>query len=251
MDRLMSGVTFVLYALTLSIALLEYLRIHKINIAFHVFLLSVTANVITLIMRGLVIGHLPFVGRFEATMIYTSMSAVVVLGLILIFKSKLLILYITPLLLIICLVALTGPQASSVTLTPALKTPLFGIHVALVFLGYAFYTTNFCLAVFTDVSRDNTLCIVDRSVQFGAIFLGAGIAVGAYWAHLSWGNWWSWDPKETWALITLFCYLIFLHIRTQYRPRRWLVAIFLYAGYASLVVTFLGINLLQWTSHSY
>lgn len=251
MDQLIGRISFVLHAVTLFFALLEYIRTRKINIAFYFFVTALAANILALIIRGLTIGHLPFSGRFEAIVLYTCMTSLVVLFLIIRFRFKLLILYITPLLLMLLTVALTKPQRASGDLALALKTPLFGIHVVLVFLGYAFYTTNFCLAVFTNTSQDKILGMIDRSVYLGALFLGAGIAAGAFWAHLSWGSWWGWDPKETWALITLLLYVLYLHTRAVYRPGRWSVAVFLVAGYASLVMTFLGISLLNWTVHSY
>lgn len=251
MDELAGKLSFILYTIAFLYALVEYIRGRRISVAFYFFVLSLVANILALVIRGVLAGHLPFTGRYEALIIYTCMISSVVLCLVLIFRYKSLILYVTPLILILLLVALTAHQRTPGPLAPALRTPLFGIHVVLIFLGYAFYTTNFCLAVCTDTSQRDVVRIIRSSVEFGVLFLGAGIAIGALWAHLSWGSWWSWDPKETWALITFLFYFSYLHTEAELRLKRGFVVVFLIAGYMSLVITFLGINLSGWSIHSY
>jgi ABC-type transport system involved in cytochrome c biogenesis permease subunit len=79
-----------------------------------------------------------------------------------------------------------------------------------------------------------------------------GIFIGAVWANISWGNYWSWDPKEVWALITLLVYLIPLHstfFTQENRPMRFhLYAIF---AFLSVLITYFGVNLLLGGMHSY
>ena len=78
------------------------------------------------------------------------------------------------------------------------------------------------------------------------LLLAAGIFTGAVWAGESWGRYWAWDPKETWALITLMVYCIPLHIAMS--PRR--LAIFLLAAFATVVMTYWGVNHLP-SLHAY
>ena len=78
-----------------------------------------------------------------------------------------------------------------------------------------------------------------------------GIVIGAVWANISWGNYWSWDPKEVWALITLLVYLypLYMSQRDNHSPVRfhiWCVAAFL-----SVIVTYFGVNLLLGGVHAY
>ena len=93
--------------------------------------------------------------------------------------------------------------------------------------------------------------IIHKSILFGFLWLSAGIITGAVWANSAWGTYWSWDPKETWSLITWFVYAALLHGRltTGWQGRR--AAIFAIAGFVVLLFTFLGVNLLLPGLHSY
>ena len=90
-----------------------------------------------------------------------------------------------------------------------------------------------------------------QMVLFGFLFLTGGIITGAVWANSAWGTYWSWDPKETWSLITWFIYAIFLHCRFMrgWRGKRaaWVSII----GFASVLFTYVGVNLLMKGLHSY
>ncbi len=87
---------------------------------------------------------------------------------------------------------------------------------------------------------------------YPAVFLLAlGIIIGALWANISWGNYWTWDPKEVWALITLIVYALPLHptLKVSRSPR----AFFLYCALAflSVIITYFGVNLLLGGMHAY
>jgi cytochrome c-type biogenesis protein CcsB len=90
-----------------------------------------------------------------------------------------------------------------------------------------------------------------RTITVGFLLLTVGLISGAVWANEAWGSWWSWDPKETWALICWLVYAAYLHIRLS---RGWqgrrpaLVAI---AGLVVIVVCYIGVNLLGIGLHSY
>src|SRR5204862_6771897 len=66
--------------------------------------------------------------------------------------------------------------------------------------------------------------VTDKSISFGFLFLTVGIISGAVWANSAWGTYWSWDPKETWSLITCFIYALYLHCRLMSGRRRELAA---------------------------
>jgi len=89
-----------------------------------------------------------------------------------------------------------------------------------------------------------------QSCVLGFVFLTLGIMTGAIWAHYAWGSYWSWDPKETWSLITWFIYAAMLHTRfiRGWRGRR--MAIMAIIGFASVLFTYLGVNYLP-SLHSY
>ena len=100
----------------------------------------------------------------------------------------------------------------------------------------------------TDRLRDVALVIL-----YPAIFLLAfGIFLGAVWANVSWGNYWSWDPKETWALITLLIYAFALHSGSLkcFRNTRFF-HIYSILAFLSVLITYFGVNFLFGGMHAY
>ena len=79
--------------------------------------------------------------------------------------------------------------------------------------------------------------------------LTIGIIIGAIWANISWGNYWSWDPKEVWALITLIIYAIPLHRGLLQRPRAF--HLYCLRAFLSVVITYFGVNLILGGVHAY
>ncbi len=90
-----------------------------------------------------------------------------------------------------------------------------------------------------------------KVVVFGFLFLSIGIVIGAAWADNAWGGYWSWDPKETWSLITWIAYAIFIHARLTKdwngKKMAWIAVI----GFAVVIVTYLGVDLIIPGLHSY
>lgn len=122
-------------------------------------------------------------------------------------------------------------------LMPVLRSPMLVVHVGVIMISY-------CLLIVSFFNR--------RVLRLAVFMLAAGIFLGAVWANLSWGTYWSWDPKESWALVTLIIYALPLHteslpwFRSQ-RHYRWysLLAIL------SLLMTYFGVNYLLGGMHSY
>ena len=81
--------------------------------------------------------------------------------------------------------------------------------------------------------------------------LGVGILLGAWWADHSWGRWWAFDPKETWALITWIVYLIVIHVRFGARNKALVTAWLSVAGFIVMLWTYFGVNLLLPGLHAY
>jgi len=150
-------------------------------------------------------------------------------------------------------------------LVPALQSDWLLAHVVTCFLGYAAFAVSCGVSILymVRVNRSNpggssqmpSLSILDdliyKSIAVGFPLLTAGIITGAAWAHNAWGAYWSWDPKETWSLITWFIYAAFLHARFT---RGWqgkkaaLLSIF---GFIAVLFTYLGVNLILSGLHSY
>jgi cytochrome c-type biogenesis protein CcsB len=147
-------------------------------------------------------------------------------------------------------------------LIPALQSNWLIAHVVTCFLGYSGFAVSFVAAVLLLVSRslpgaskylprqDHLDEIVYRSVLIGFPLLTVGIITGAAWADYAWGSYWSWDPKETWSLVTWLVYSAFLHARLA---RGWTgrrMALLSLLGFGAVLFTYFGVNYLPGL-HSY
>ena len=140
-------------------------------------------------------------------------------------------------------------------LMPVLGSPLLAVHVSLVMLAYAGLAFTFADAVIAlCVPRlSEMLADVSRLLLVPSLFfLSLGIFLGAVWAGISWGSYWSWDPKETWALITLLVYALPAHGK-MFLPTGKSRSLHLYFLFAFLVLlmTYVGTNTLLPGLHSY
>jgi cytochrome c-type biogenesis protein CcsB len=153
-------------------------------------------------------------------------------------------------------------------LLPALKSNWLIAHVLTCFFGYAAFAISFGISITylfkgqVIKASGNTLSrlIPDHEVLeelsyqmvvIGFIMLTLGIITGAVWANSAWGTYWSWDPKETWSLITWFVYAAMLHSRLVSGWRGKKLALFSIIGFCCVIFTYLGVNLLLSGLHSY
>lgn len=140
-------------------------------------------------------------------------------------------------------------------LVPVLNSPLLSIHVSFMMMSYALLALTFLCGVMGLLSkrRAGPLQLLSRIFLYPAIVtLGIGIFLGAVWANVSWGNYWSWDPKETWALITFMIYAVALHIQSL----PWLKLphhyhLLMTLAFLSIVMTYFGVNYFLSGMHSY
>jgi ABC-type transport system involved in cytochrome c biogenesis permease subunit len=137
-------------------------------------------------------------------------------------------------------------------LNPILNSPWFAFHIAAAFAGYGCFTAGFVwsIARLFDRALDLSPSVPRRLALAGLALLGAGILTGAMWADSSWGTYWNWDPKESWALLTWTLMMLFVHLGGR-RPRRAMAAVLFGLAFAAMMFTFVGINLLKWGLHRY
>ena len=90
-----------------------------------------------------------------------------------------------------------------------------------------------------------------RIISLGFLFLTLVIITGAIWAQKAWGRYWTWDPKETWSLVTWIIYAIYLHMRISRGWRGKKAAWFAVIGFICVVFTYIGVNTLIPSIHSY
>jgi len=143
-------------------------------------------------------------------------------------------------------------------LIPALQSNWLHIHVITCFISYAAFVISFICGFLYLIKwkgvipPEETLEEINyRSIVVGFPSLSAGILTGAVWAHYAWGSYWSWDPKETWSLITWIVYALFLHARFVKGWRGKRIAMLSIIGFLSVIFTYLGVNFILSGLHSY
>ena len=130
---------------------------------------------------------------------------------------------------------------------PLLQSPWLYFHVTIVMMAYALFFL-LCLSVIPQVAKKMNVLEV---VQWGVTLLGTGIILGSLWADESWGSYWSWDPKETWALITFCVYSLPLHIKKTMTRRHWFFHYYYVFAFCFVLMTYFGVNYLLGGQHSY
>lgn len=215
------------------------------------------------------IGHAPFSNLYESLIFFS--WTIVLLYLIVEWrtKSRTLGAFAMPLAFLAMAYASYSPDINSriQPLIPALKSNWLISHVITCFFGYAAFGLSFALSLMYLIKRmhgrgrDNSFLrliprpgILDdlnyQMVAIGFFMLTLGIITGSVWAHSAWGTYWSWDPKETWSLITWLIYAGVLHSRLV---RGWAgkrIAILCIIGFACVLFTYFGVNYLAGL-HSY
>jgi len=208
-----------------------------------------------LALRGLASGHWPLSNRYEFTLCFVWIMLTIHLLLESYWQERasgffalLVILGVaTPALLASAETSALGPMP------PVLRSPWLQGHVLTVMVGYGVFGIGLGLALLRLVTPDDerrppglppvaqTEEMLERMAALGFPWLTMGILTGAIWAYKSWGRYWGWDPKETWALITWLWYLMVLHLlpMRRWRGRRlaWLMVI----GFALVLFTFMGV----------
>lgn len=155
-------------------------------------------------------------------------------------------------------VNLFKPEIHSKSLMPALQSVWFVPHVVVYMMAYALLGAVTLFAIYLWLRRDEPqrreVAMCDNLVRVGWSFLTAGMIMGALWAKQAWGDYWSWDPKETWAAATWLAYLLYLHLRRA-EPKQLDVAFALLCfAFVLLQMCWWGINFLpsaQGGMHSY
>jgi len=144
------------------------------------------------------------------------------------------------------------------TLMPVLRSPLFSIHISTIVTAYALLLGIMVVGVIAlfrpkDLARMERLKNISMAMLYPAVaLLAAGIFIGAIWANISWGNYWSWDPKEVWALITLLIYAAPLHEKLwKSFQKPMFFHVYGILAFLSVLFTYFGVNLILGGIHAY
>lgn len=207
------------------------------------------------------VGHAPLSNLYESLVFFAWTIVVALIVVRIAFHADFVIVAGLPIAFVV--MASTFLIDSSIRpLIPALQSNWLVAHVVTCFLGYAGFTASFLAALIFLLTQGSSNVakhlpppklldqIVYRSVVIGFSLLSVGIITGAAWADHAWGSYWSWDPKETWSLITWMVYAAFLHARLA---RGWSgirTAILSIVGFFCVLFTYFGVNYLPGL-HSY
>lgn len=217
-------------------------------------------------MRWYIAGYAPWSNSYE-TMVYVGWATVLA-GFLFVRRSVLTLALATLFGGVILFVSgLNWMDPEINPLVPVLKSPWLMFHVAVIVAAYGFFgiscligLTNMALIVFFPKRhavlfflRIRELTIVNEmSLLVGLALMTIGTFLGAVWANESWGRYWGWDPKETWALITMIVYGIVTHLHLMKRGYSiWLFNVASVIAFSSVLMTFFGVNYFLSGMHSY
>ena len=265
-------ITMLLYVLYVTVKKPSFSKL-----AIRVQLAALLVHTAAIVLRGVLMGRLPMANQYEFSTAFAWALALVSLIFILRFNFPVLGAFSSPVTLLLAVYAgiqklneLKVIEANGVdsirNLMPALRSSWLGIHVSTVIVAYGAFGVSFVLSIifllrdkmkesgFWDryIPKKETLDMISyRCVSLGMAFLTVTIFIGGIWAEEAWGSYWSWDPKETWALVTWVIYLVYLHLRIR---RGWsgkTAAIFGTVGFICVLFTYIGVNTLLPGLHSY
>lgn len=233
--------------------------------------LSLLALTLCLALRWIVSGKIPMTNGYE-TMLFVAWM-VMLLSLMASLRFKIMLTFgflMSGFFLLVSHIGQMDPNIGNIM--PVLNSPLLSSHVSFIMSSFAMLSLTFICGVtaliiaviakanpargaFSDdiASRLASLQLLSRLFLYPALTtLGIGIFIGAIWANVSWGQYWGWDPKEVWALITFMVYAIVAHTGTLpglNRPLRY--HIFMTAAFLTVLMTYFGVNYVLGGMHSY
>lgn len=218
-----------------------------------------------LVVRGVGAGRLPLTNQYEFATSFAWGICLCFLVFVKKYHFRALGTFVTP--VIFLLIGYAAMQSREVReLMPALRSNWLGIHVSTAIISYGAFGVSFAVSLMFLLKQgrenhdfwkknipdyDRLDIISYRAVSLGFLFLTFVIITGAIWAERAWGSYWSWDPKETWSLITWIIYALYLHLRLNkgWRGRR--AAWFAVIGFVCVLFTYIGVNTFIPGIHSY
>ena len=136
------------------------------------------------------------------------------------------------------------PEIHSKTLMPALQSPWFAPHVIIYMFAYATTGVAMLLSLWQLCRKQEQMTAIDNLTRVGLSFITIGMLFGALWAKEAWGTYWSWDPKETWALVTWLSYMMYIHLRLLGKGSRKALCAVIIFSFLCLQMCWWGVNYL-------
>ncbi|AOY77472.1 c-type cytochrome biogenesis protein CcsB [Clostridium formicaceticum] len=255
------------YIISMVLYFLFFVMKHEKAGMYATFLIKIAfiLHTLAIIVRGIGAERIPLTNQYEFA---TSFAWGISLCFI-IFEHKYhfraMGTFVTPIIFII--IGYAAMQSKDVRpLMPALQSYWLALHVATAVIGYGSFGVACgvsCMYLLKDKFKEDqfihkhipTLEKLDaisyRATALGFLFLTLVIVTGAIWAEQAWGRYWAWDPKETWSFITWIIYSVYLHLRLTKRWRGKKAALFSIIGFICVLFTYIGVNTLLPSIHSY
>lgn len=222
--------------------------------------LALLLHTVAIVFRGIGAKRFPLSNQYEFA---TAFAWCIILFYVFferIHKDKTIGAYITPIAFL--LIGYAAMQNKEVRpLMPALQSGWLAIHVSLAILSYGSFALACGLSIKyilnighksdKGLNQDQLEDYSYKLVAIGYILLTLTIITGALWAQKAWNRYWAWDPKETWSLITWFIYTAYLHMRRINHLKGKKAAWFLVIGFICVIFTYIGVNTLIPSLHSY
>ncbi len=228
--------------------------------AWYIFLAAFTLHSLFLLVRGIAARRLPLSNQFEFANAFAWGVALMLIVIRRRLKADWLSVAAMPMALLILTYAALQPMEIH-DLMPALRSAWFGIHIGSAVLSYAAFVLAGCVGLRyvllakkegADAARLRQMDFLSyRMVAFGFLFLTVVILSGAIWAEQAWSSFWTWDPKEVWALITWIIYAVYLHLRLRSKRQGVMMAWYVIIAVPVVFFTFAGVNTLIPGLHSY
>lgn len=245
------------------------------RLATYLTIIALIANTSAIILRMITSGHPPLSNGYEFLLTFCLGIMAVYLFAEFRYKLRSLGAFVMPIpfLLLMFIIMSMGPEERiAQAVPPALKSQWLTFHVLTAMFAYGAFAVSFGLGVMYllklskddsgkkskqkgIISRFPSLEVLDelayKVIGFAFPLLTLCIITGAIWANYAWGTYWSWDPKETWSLITWIIYAAYLHARLMYGWKGKRAAWMAVFGFVAVLFTFFGVNYFLPGLHSY
>ena len=230
-------------------------EIKVLNIALPILLgVSFLALTFGLALRWIISGNIPMSNGYESML--TVAWFVMLISILMQLRIRIVMVFgflISGFFLLVSHINQMDPAIGQ--MMPVLNSPLLSIHVSIIMMSYALLSLTFICGIMGICLRSHgeELQALSRIFLYPALTtMGFGIFIGAIWANVSWGNYWSWDSKETWALITFMIYAVVVHTQSLPIFRKPLVYhIYITLAFLSIAMTYFGVNYFLTGMHSY
>lgn len=230
-------------------------EIKVLNIALPILLgVSFLALTFGLALRWIISGNVPMSNGYESML--TVAWFVMLISILMQLRIRIVMVFgflISGFFLLVSHINQMDPAIGQ--MMPVLNSPLLSIHVSIIMMSYALLSLTFICGIMGICMRSHgeELQALSRIFLYPALTtMGFGIFIGAIWANVSWGTYWSWDSKETWALITFMIYAVVVH--TQSLPvfhKPLVYHIYITLAFLSIAMTYFGVNYFLTGMHSY